>query len=160
MPKETTPYDAVIADLVAKRDQLTAMIETLRTMKGAGIASAFPPVATVARKAHDDILIPHDAFFGMTLPAAAEKYLSLVKTTKQHAELCDALLGGGFKTGASNFPEVVRSTLSRHPDFVKVGRGLWGLREWYGNRGTRKPKRIQEESIGGQGSVAEENAKA
>jgi len=50
------------------------------------------------------------------------------------------LLEGGFQTSSANFREVVRSTLSRNPDFVKVG-GQWGLRDWYGTHGTRRARR-------------------
>jgi len=84
--------------------------------------------------------IPRDAFFGMTIPDAARKYLTIVKATKPNPELCDALIKGGFKTQSNNFSEVVRSTLGRHPDFVKVS-GQWGLTEWYGNRGGNRRTR-------------------
>jgi hypothetical protein len=135
MTQEHSPYDAVIADLEAKRDQMTAMIENLKQMRGlansvvvAGV-SVHPAVGTSAT-------LSHDAFFGMSLPDAARKYLSIVKKTVPHPQFCDALLDGGFKTSATNFREVVRSALSRHPDFVKVN-GQWGLSEWYGKRGKK-----------------------
>jgi hypothetical protein len=133
--KETTHYDIVIADLEAERDQLNSLIAMLKQKKtGAPVAAA---VAISAHRPSPDS-IPHDAFFGMTLPNAAHKYLSILKTPRQHADLCADLVEGGFKSSASNFPEVVRSTLSRHPDFVKVRRGQWGLREWYGNRKSKR----------------------
>jgi hypothetical protein len=143
MPKELTHYDAVIADLEAERDQLNTMIAMLKQKKtGAPIVTTAAISSSARLISAEDI--PHDAFFGMSLPNAAHEYLSLVKTAKRHPDLCEALLNGGFKSSASNFPEVVRSTLSRHPDFVKVRRGQWGLKEWYGNRG-RKGKSQTEE---------------
>ena len=141
MTTESTPYEAVIADLEAKRDRLTGIIDALKQLKEIGLPvttlSAMAGAATAAIASS----ISHDSFFGMKIPDAARKYLSMVKGTKPHPELCDALLEGGFQTSATNFREVVRSTLGRHPDFVKI-KGQWGLREWYGNRGSgRKTKR-------------------
>jgi hypothetical protein len=140
MAKEVTHYDAVIADLEQKRDQLTVMIETLKNMKLMGGGVPMPPAVRAAAITPLADL-PHDAFFGMTIPEAAKKYLTLARGTKPQPELCEALLSGGFTTTASNFPEVVRATLGRHPDFVKI-KGQWGLRDWYGNRGTRRPRRL------------------
>lgn len=143
MPKEQTPIDVVIADLKAERDQLNSMISALERRK-AGASLNKSAAVPADRLIISEDAIPSDAFFGMTLPDAAHKYLSLVKNPKPHPELCDALLEGGFKTGATNFREVVRSTLSRHPDFVRVRRGEWGLKEWY-NRGPRRAKRVSQE---------------
>jgi hypothetical protein len=142
MAQDPTHYDAVITDLEGRRDQLNAMIEMLKQMKSGASTSpvagaSSTPITSMATE------IPHDAFFGMTIPEAAKKYLALVKRTAPHPTLCDALLEGGFKTSAANFREVVRSTLGRNFEFVKVS-GQWGLAEWYGNRGTRKAKRVSE----------------
>ncbi|HET9184072.1 MAG TPA: hypothetical protein VFP59_18240 [Candidatus Angelobacter sp.] len=141
MPTENQHYDAVIADLEVKRDQITSMIETLKHMRDAGISFAAGAANSVPRTtASQAAEIPHDAFFSMTLIDATHKYLSIVKQTKPHIELCDALLAGGFKTTSVNFREVVRATLSRHPLFVKVN-GQWGLAEWYQKRAKRRPRR-------------------
>lgn len=142
MAKQQSGYDVVIADLEAERDQLNSMIAVLKRRRAGG------PVTSVATSASPQPIgggaLSSDAFFGMTLPDAGHKYLSMVKSPTPHAEFCDALLEGGFKTTASNFREVVRSTLSRHPDFVKVRRGQWGLKEWY-NRSPRRSKRANAE---------------
>lgn len=140
MAQEPAHYDAVIADLETRRDQMNVMIDMLKQMRS---ASVVPPAAGALPSTPITVLgpdIPHDAFFGMSLPEAAKKYLSIVKRTTPHPAFCDALLDGGFKTSASNFREVVRSTLSRNSDFVKI-KGQWGLSEWYGNRGARKSRR-------------------
>jgi hypothetical protein len=140
MAQEFKHYDAVIADLKAKRDQLSAMIDTLEHMKGMGVPYVGSTGSDAPRVASGAGEIPHDAFFGMTIPEAAKKYLAIVKHTVKHPVLCDAILAGGFTTSSPNFREVVRSTLGRQPDFVKI-RGQWGLKEWYGTRGKRKSKR-------------------
>ncbi|MGA8433113.1 MAG: hypothetical protein WB729_25045 [Candidatus Sulfotelmatobacter sp.] len=150
MAEEMMHYDAVISDLEGKRDRLSGIIEALRQLRELGVPLAAASAVTggIAGASIDtNAPIPHDAFFGMTVPEAARKYLSWGgrKVTKPHPELCDAMLEGGFQTKADNFREVVRSTLGRHPDFVKI-KGQWGLREWYpGYTGGRKPKRASTE---------------
>lgn len=142
MTQESTPYDVVIADLESKRDQISATIEMLKALRST--ASIALPLAAPQRITVDTE-ISRDAFFGMTLTEAAKKYLAMSRITKPNPELCEALLKGGFKTQSTNFPEVVRSTLQRHSDFVKVS-GEWGLAEWYGNRGGgRKARRTTAE---------------
>jgi hypothetical protein len=147
--EQVNHYDAVIADLEAQREKLWSVIVALRSLKQLGMpldkVSAFVSGESNVLVATEAPL-SHDAFFGLTIPDAARKYLASVKSTKPHPDLCDALLRGGFKTSATNFREVVRSTLGRHPDFVKIN-GQWGLREWYpGRGGSRKAKRISEPS--------------
>jgi hypothetical protein len=136
MAQDSSPYDVVIADLEAKRDQINVAIDMLRALRVTGAITLPASVPTPTQKpiTSSDLEIPRDAFFGMTIPEAAKKYLAMVKVTKPNSDLCVALLKGGFKTQANNFSEVVRSTLQRHADFVKVS-GEWGLAEWYGNRG-------------------------
>jgi len=137
--ENSSPYDLVIADLEGKRDQITAAIEMLKALRATGALSAPLPVPS-QRQPITAAEIPRDAFFGMTLPEAAKKYLSIERVTKPNPELCSALINGGFKTQSNNFSEVVRSTLQRHADFVKVN-GEWGLAEWYGNRASRRIRR-------------------
>jgi hypothetical protein len=141
-------YDVVIASLEGERQRLTDMIHALRRIRSLGIpfeaTSNFltgQPAAVMPKTP-----IPHDAFFGMTIPDAARKYLSWGgnRQTKSNGDLCDALREGGFQTTAANFGESVRATLSRHPDFVKI-KGQWGLREWYGDRAARRPRRASAE---------------
>lgn len=148
--EQPNAYDVVIADLEKQREKLAMVITALKSIKNLGV----PFEATQALMtglASDSVaspqvvapLIPHDAFFGMTIPDAARKYLSWAgsRQTKSNPELCDALVDGGFQTNAANFRESVRATLTRHPDFVKI-KGQWGLKEWYGDRAAkRKPRR-------------------
>ena len=140
MAQENTHWDAVIAELEMKRDQLISLIESLKAMRGMGlplVGGASMTLPSPHPHANSMPSISPDAFFGMTIPEATRKFLTMVKQAKPHPELCDALVRGGFKTNAANFRESVRATLARDPGFVKVN-GQWGLSEWYGNRGKRK----------------------
>ena len=159
MSQTPTPYDLVIADLEAKRDQINATIEMLRALGATG-AIALPLPASPQRTPEPEA-ITKDSFFGMTVPDAARKYLNMVKVTKPNAVLCAALLAGGFKTQSSNFSEVVRSTLQRNQDFVKVS-GEWGLAEWYGSRNTRRRRGSASiaDSSDGSSSESEEPSEA
>ena len=74
--------------------------------------------------------IHHDTFFQMSIPDAAEKYLTLAKKTKATAEVAEALLKGGLKSAAKNFPAMVNTILSREARFVRVN-SEWGLSAWY-----------------------------
>jgi hypothetical protein len=142
--EQPNAYDVVIADLEAERERLSITIDALRRIKNLGVPfSATASLVTGRSNVATGAAIPHDAFFGMTIPDAARKYLSWGgnKQTKSNPELCEGLLEGGFQTTAANFGESVRATLSRNTDFVKI-KGQWGLKEWYGDRaGKRKPRR-------------------
>lgn len=141
--EQPNPYDVVIASLEAEREKLTVAINALKRIKGYGIPfQATGELLSSMVHTNAGAKIPHDAFFGMTIPDAARKYLSWggSRQTKSNAELCDALKEGGFQTNALNFGESVRATLSRHPDFVKI-KGQWGLKEWYGDRATKRRQR-------------------
>ena|ERR1700676_104745 len=145
--EQPNAYDVVIADLEAERERLTVTIDALKRIKNLGVPFA-ASASFVARRSNvpvETTSIPHDAFYGMTIPDAARKYLSWGgnRRTKSNPELCEALLGGGFQTNAANFGESVRATLTRHPEFAKIN-GQWGLKEWYPagrSSGGRKAKR-------------------
>lgn len=121
--------ESTIAQLEAWRDRITSTIETLRYFlaQGSGLPAGSPPPGGRQPSRTE---IPHDAFFQMTIPDAAEKYLSIAKHTKPSSEIADALLSGGLKSAAKNFTETVRSIVSRDERFIRVN-GEWGLGSWY-----------------------------
>lgn len=135
MAQEANHIDAAIADLEAWRDQINVAIQTLQHFrdKGLSLPSSAPPGNVRNGQ------IASDAFFQMTVPDAAEKYLKLIKATKEISELADALIKGGLKSSSKKFPDMVRSVLSRDSRFVKVPDAGWGLSEWY--PGMRKEKK-------------------
>lgn len=156
MTQETSPYDLVIADLEAKRDQFNSMIEQLKILR----SSAMPigtavPVSPAVRPVNDQE-ISHDAFFQMTIPDAARKYLTIVKRTKPMTEIIDSILKGGLKSSAKDVNNSLRSIISRDGTFVRVN-GEWGLAEWYpamrrdgkkGKPASAKPEPANEPPIG------------
>jgi hypothetical protein len=153
MSQEPNHIDAVIADLEAWRGRIADAIETLQYLQtqGGGLPTGVPSSTGARTLSRSDI--PHDAFFQMTVPDAAEKYLKLVKKTKPNPELATDLLKGGLKSAAKNFPEMIRTVLAREPRFVKVN-GEWGLSEWYpGMRNKHQRERLPEPSQGTRSAV-------
>ena len=130
MSQEPSHIDAAIADLEVWLERISTAIETLRHLQsqGGALPSVPAPVGTGRVSLNGDI--PHDAFFQMTVPDAAEKYLSLTKKTKPTSELASALLKGGLKSAAKNFSSMLNTILSRESRFVKVNKE-WALSSWY-----------------------------
>jgi hypothetical protein len=78
------------------------------------------------------------AFLGMTIPEAAKKLLAHERRQMNNADIVDALRRGGLVLNSADPLNTVGSVLNRRfkdvGDVVRVGRGTWGLKEWYPNR--------------------------
>lgn len=132
------PYEAVLADLRAQRDKIDhaiAVITSLRTGSPMpGGAASTPSEAPVVETA--------GMFLGMSITDATKKLLALRKQTMGNADIARALQLGGLAMTSKDPVNTVGSVLTRRfnevGDVVKVGRGIWGLKEWYPGR-TFKP---------------------
>jgi hypothetical protein len=149
---EPVDYEAVIADLDAKRAALDAAIAALRLAVSIGAQVTMGTAGAVPAKPIDPASIPDDAFFGLSIGEAAKKYLLMVKRKQSVREIADALERGGLPHTSSNFVNTVATMLNRtakDQELVRVGRGEWGLAAWYGNRRPKQepvkktPKRAQ-----------------
>jgi HB1/ASXL restriction endonuclease-like protein with HTH domain len=137
-------YSAVIADLKSRRneiDKTIAMLEALR--HGVGPRSAPPSLiggASDSTQAHaaTEIVETAGAFLGMSIVNAAKKLLAMRKRTMSNPEIARELMAGGLVLTSAEPANVIGSVLSRRfnqvGDVVKVGRGIWGLKEWYPGR--------------------------
>ncbi len=136
-------YEAVLADLEARRADLEAAIIGIRRILG---QTDEPGVSMKAsNEPGKPIELEIDAFIGMSVSDAAKKFLRMMGRKPQGTQtICDALVRGGFKSKAKNFYSNVHTALSRDPDFVRVGRGKWGLAEWYPSK--RQPKPIRDDN--------------
>jgi hypothetical protein len=144
MSQEPSHIDAAIADLEIWLERISTAIETLRHLQSQGGAlPSVPAPIGVGRVSSLNGDISHDAFFQMTVPDAAEKYLTLTKKTKPTSELAAALLKGGLKSAAKNFPSMLNTILSRESRFVKVNKE-WALSAWY--PGMRRGQRTTTEA--------------
>ena len=146
------PYEVVLADLRAKRDEINRVIQALQTFRSGSVK----PVAPLAIPAEQRVIEP--AVSPVTTPAPAMKspYLgmTIVDGTKAvlidrlepmgNADVVKSLRAGGMVLNSSDPINTVSSVLTRRfnqiGDIVRVGRGTWALADWYPDREfKRKP---------------------
>jgi len=134
--KEAIDYKAVLEDLEARRDALDAAIAALRLLSGEHA------VAVGAKSLPVTAEIQADTFVGLNIPEAASKYLRMMgKGAKSTEQLIEALIRGGLKVTPASISSVLRkNNRDGEGDVIKVGRGLWGLQEWYPGRPRRATK--------------------
>jgi hypothetical protein len=135
MPDESTvshPYAAVLADLKAQRDKLDVAIAAIEALSANVPASAAPsndPNAAVDGPG---------AFLGMSITDAAKKLLAARRQPLKNPEIAAAFKLGGLHLQSKDPVNTVGAVLSRRAqevgDIVKIGRGTWGLKEWYPGR--------------------------
>ena len=133
-------YAAVLADLLARRDSLDKAIEAVRPLAGQ---------AAVKTANNSDIEIRNDSFFGLSVPDAARKLLSMKRKPLTPAEIAESLEAGGMTHSSASFVNSVGSVLHRaaksESGIVLVKRGQYGLAEWYpGLKRTKNGKKNEE----------------
>ncbi len=120
-------YDAVLADLQARRDQIDAAIAAINLIRGVG-SSALTQGAVLSSRD-----IPPNAFFTMGIGEAARKYLEMVKGKQTVGQITKALEQGGMPPLKVN---TVYAALRRreavNKDIIRLGEE-WGLKEWFSN---------------------------
>jgi DNA-directed RNA polymerase delta subunit len=131
--KENAPtqYDAVLADLYAKRDEIDSAINTILFLQGSGSTVASTANANGAVRATRAGAIPSNAFFGMSLVDAAKKYIELSQAKRTLAQIVKGLEEGGMPPQK---PGTVYAALRRREstvgDIMKLGEE-WGLKDWF-----------------------------
>ena len=124
MSTQPSNYEAVLADLEAKKSQIEQAIAALRAvMSAAGDSVSVQSGGNLAP----------NAFLGMSIPDAVKKYLGMVKQKKSTQDLMKALEAGGMPEIAySSVYAVLRRRQKQFGDIVNM-KGDWGLAEWYPN---------------------------
>jgi hypothetical protein len=145
-------YDAVLADLIARRDKLNAAINVIRGVMGspatgegddpaerdddggdAGpVAAPRPP-----RQTSVGSVIQNDTFFGLSTPEAIRKFLMMTKRPQRVADISKAMLEGGQihardTTTAYNNVYAALKRMRKSGEAVRIKTGEWGLGSWYG----------------------------
>ena len=127
------PYVAVLADLLAKREQIDQTIALLNSLRG-GVQA---PI-NYAPANDGGITETAGMFLGMSIADAAKKLLGQRKRTMGNVDIAREIQAGGLVLSGKDPVNVVGSVLTRRfnevGDVVKVGRGIWGLKEWYPGR--------------------------
>ena len=123
------PYEFVLADLRAKRDQIDAAITAIEALRGGSALTAPSPAAS---NGAPDGVLDGSAFLGMTIPEAAVKALKIKRRKLPNVEMVAILKAGGLEMNSKDPINTVGSVLTRRADtvgdIVKVGRGVWVLR--------------------------------
>lgn len=133
------PYDAVLADLRAKRAEIDNAIEVLTRLRGGGAAHSGVETPAVAEPENHAGM-----FLGMSIVDAVLKLLTMRKRKMTNSEILKELTQGGMVLTSKEPINVVGSVLTRRfnekGDIVRVDRGTWGLKSWYPGRNFYKAK--------------------
>lgn len=105
-------------------------------------SAAAPPVSE--RASGGDLTVNAGEFFATSATKAAKVLLERSGRQKplKTGEIYEAITKGGVKLASEG---VLYRSLTRDDDFIKVGRGVWGLSAWYpnaprkGQRASSKP---------------------
>jgi hypothetical protein len=140
-------YQAVRADLIARRDELNAAIAAVERLLASNVSgpmvSAAIPIESNTKETNSKVQPIHsqvqqDSFFGLTIVDAAAKYLKMMKKPQNVEQITDALQRGGYLFQTERPSKTVRAVMHRehsnNGDVVKVGKATYGLPEWYPNR--------------------------
>jgi hypothetical protein len=137
MSEKGVDYEDVLADLEAKRDHLESVIAGIKALLAQGVVLS----AVSTSRAEAPAEIESHAFFSMSIPDAAKKFLEGARKPQATPAIADALRRGGMTTTSKDFTNTVGAALRRQADdgdIVKVGND-WGLREWFPGL-KRRPK--------------------
>ena len=154
------PYEFVLLDLRAKRDQINQAIRLLESLRAGGtpIPGSVPATSTGPPE-NGDVDSP-GAFLGMSIHEAAKKLLAARRRALGNAEIAAALKAGGLVMKSADPINLMGSILTRRAnqaiDIVKVGRGIWGLKEWYPNRNFKFGKKVSGDVSKGETSAPEQ----
>jgi hypothetical protein len=123
--------EAALSDAINERHRLDVVIGYLSEKLGRPVELPGVPGTGPGQPVDDPAhLVADGEFYGMSAPAAAVRVLQ--KVGKPNAlkteQLVSAIRKGGVKV--KNAGTLYRS-LIRHTKFKRVGKGLWGLAEWY-----------------------------
>ena len=141
-------YTAVLADLESRKAQIEAAISVLKALIAGGMPpplqqAIVPPAGALPTSGGasngGSLSIQSDTFFGLSILDATKKFLAMRKRPSTGPEIVEALRQGG-QVNAQNetFGNTLGATLSRSDAgsgaVLRVGRGKFGLREWYANK--------------------------
>lgn len=166
MSAESTPsdpYEVVLNDLRAKKAQIEQAINAIEVLRGGTPAQPLPGTSgTPASSGQNGDLDSPGAFLGMSIADAAKKLLAAKRQPLRNPDIAAAFKRGGLVLNSKDPVNTIGSVLTRRAhevgDLVKVGRGEWGLKEWYpgrsfGKRPERENSLSKGEETDGSGNV-------
>ena len=126
-------YAHVLRDLRRRRRELGSAIAAIERIVGqnpGGSGEAERPRLATAHGGQ----ICSDAFFGLSVPDAIQKYLEVMKRPCTVSEIAKGIEAGGLTHQAKNFYANVSTALRRLKDrgvVAKLPGNKWGLAAWY-----------------------------
>jgi hypothetical protein len=130
MSTEPVNYEAVIADLEAKKAQIESAIQAIRLIAGMGTSAGSLGASPSSNSIQS---LASDAFLGMTITDATKKLLGMTKKKLSTQDVMKYLEQGGLPPIAYNTAYgVLRRRQNQVGDILNVG-GEWALKEWYPN---------------------------
>ncbi len=130
---ETVDYQAVLTDLKMRRARLDAVIAAIESIIGE--ADVTPD--QIPEKGDSAGLSPSvhpDTFFGLSIAEAAKKYLKMARRAQHISAIAEAIGQGGLKKPSENVLSSILVRAAKGREVAKVGKGMWGLAEWYPKR--------------------------
>lgn len=129
-------FEAALADLYVKRDQIAQAIAGLEALLGktssAGSSQSNKPDGGASG------VDGPGALLGMSIVDAAKKLLAAKRQPLRNPDIAALFKAGGLVLNSAEPANTIGSVLTRRfaevGDVVKVDRGTWGLKEWYPNR--------------------------
>ena len=152
---EGIDYRVVLADMRARRAALDQAIAGIEAMLGESSSAGGLGAPNGASSGAQEIQA--DTFVGRNISEATAHYLRMVGRPARSTEaITEALNRGGLVvTQPSVGTVLLRSHNRSDGEIVRVGRGIWGLAEWYPGR----PRVRRRESEEGQKEGVEEMIK-
>jgi len=136
---ENVDYDKLLEALLEDRTNLDRLIAWVQTKRGH--AETEMPTPTLPGLKPGEIprfpRLSSDAFFRMKVPDAIREFLRIAKRPRTAKQITAGLEAGGLTHKAQNLYATVYPTLlrmERANEVARVGKGEWGLSEWYKGR--------------------------
>ena len=134
MTNHEAAYAVVLADLRAQRDMLDKAIKGIEAIMQSRVPVSQRDKAA-SPKQDSRVEEGKPSLAGLTAIGAIKVVLERAEEAMSPTALLAALEAGGLKLEATNKLNSLSSMLSRRErnvgDVVRLGRGKWGLREWY-----------------------------
>ncbi|MGC2447437.1 MAG: hypothetical protein WA477_07325 [Candidatus Sulfotelmatobacter sp.] len=135
MNDQAINYEAVLADLKARRAQLDSAIAAIEGITGQIGTS---PSGGPGGGGYVGGMPAHDAFIGMSIPEAAKKHLTAVRKKLSTQDIMTALEAGGLPPSKySTVYAILRRRENQVGDIINM-KGDWALQEWYPNYRNKK----------------------
>jgi hypothetical protein len=158
--QEPTSLKAAIEARIAKWQAVLDALAAAQEIDAAELSTV--PTPAMSGDLGHPIDLPKGAFYGKSVPACVELYLSAGKVKRTNKEIAAALREGGVESNADKFDTVIAGALFKLKKDGKILRFKdgWGMAEWYpahirtvapisGNspkKKSRKPKKASRKS--------------